>query len=192
MSDKRQDVQFTIIDQEIPSGETLGFPYSGNKFYIIDSTAELLVKTEFTVALPYKQGQGQSFEKDFQRIEFNNPGLSTISFRCFVGFGEYRDQRFALLESQTQLVGSGETSLSSSTEITFNGVPSGSQIQRKEIIISNLDTTSSLDILDKNDNAFAVVPFGQIVALQTSDSIKVRNNTGSAITYRVGEIFYVF
>jgi len=192
MSDQRQDVQFTIIDQEIPSGQTLGFPYSGNKFYIIDSTGELLVKTEFTVALPYKQGQGQSFEKDFQRIEFNNPGLSTVSFRCFVGFGEYRDQRFALLESQTQLVGSNETVINTGATLTFDGIPTGSQIQRKEIIIANLDTTSRLDILDKDDNMFTAIPFNQLLSLQTSDLVKIQNNTASNVALRVGETFYVF
>jgi hypothetical protein len=59
---------------------------------------------------------------------------------------------------------------------------------RKQIIITNLDATNAVTILDAEGNVFASVPAGQAWTVESSAGFSVLNPY--SVSYIVGEVFY--
>lgn len=183
--------QSAFIETRIGPNGFIGEAYLGNKFYIIDASGPIWVKTNNTSEIEFKQGQGQQFSKQFKRVELRNKSATnTIFVKIWVGFGDYIDRRFQLIESSTSYVANALTSIAATTAEIFNGVPSGSQIQRKSLYVSNNDSSNNLEIRDK-DNVSGLIVFPKTaIVIPTSDEVEVYNPTGGGVACRVSEIWY--
>lgn len=62
---------------------------------------------------------------------------------------------------------------------------------RKHFILTNLETDLDLDVLDDDDNLRGTVFARQANVFETSDDLKIKNNSGGPINFRLMEIFYV-
>ena len=96
-----------------------------------------------------------------------------------------------VLDAPSELVGwsSGALAGSGGTAV-FDGTASAGQLRRRAFYISNIDPNSSLDILDEDDNfCLRIFPETSIV-IPTSETVKVRNNSGAEISLYVSELFY--
>lgn len=184
--------QSAFIEVRIAPNGYVGESYYGNKFYIIDASGTLKIKTSITSEIEFKQGQGQSFSKAFNRVEIRNPSLTnTLYVKIWVGFGEFIDRRFQLIESNTEYVANVLTSIATISGATLTGIPSGSQIQRRSMLVSNNDSSNNLEIRDKNGVSGLIVFPKTSIILSTSDEVVVYNPTGSSIACRVSEIWYI-
>jgi hypothetical protein len=72
----------------------------------------------------------------------------------------------------------------------FTGAPVGSQIQRKAIVVSNIDANNTLVIRDKNNNFCCAVFPNTSITLPISGEVRVFNPTGANIQCYVSEVWY--
>jgi hypothetical protein len=61
---------------------------------------------------------------------------------------------------------------------------------RKHFILTNLDADLDLDVLDSADSLRGTVFARQANVFETSDTLKIKNNSGQPIEFRLMEIFY--
>lgn len=177
----------------IPANGTNGIDAFGVAFYVIQSSADILVKTDRTVLKQYKQGTGERFTPhfEFQRIEFANPNTFDVTVFIWYGFGEYIDRRFELLDAPTASQAFSGNLAATPAFVEFNGIPSGNQIRRKEAIITNLDAATPFKIRDLNGNVMSTVFPEQNYVWGSSAGFQIYNTTGSVIAYEVAEIWYI-
>lgn len=182
-----------FVRQSIPAGQTIHVSAYGETFYFIGLTAPVNVKTDLTAAKPYRQGTGERFPSElrFRSLDIENPNASPVQLTLWVGFGEYIDHRTALIDGYTQAVGSPYNSVPPMSARTFNGQPSGSQLQRKAIVVTNLDVANPLLVRDGNANVICAVLANTSLTLPISGPVDIYNATGSAISAYMGEVWYI-
>jgi hypothetical protein len=183
----------TVHRFDIPAGGTFPISQYGQTFYILKCTAPVEVRTDRTPEKPYRKGTGEEFVEElrFSRLEFRNINSFVVRLEVWVGFGRYIDNRFEVLDSYTGITCALPSELLGAlTTLTLTGAPSQNQIQRKAIVVSNLDTGNVLRIWDENDELCCLVFPESSVTLPVSGIVKVRNDTGLAISCAVSEIWY--
>ena len=183
-----------VMVTTVPAGKSVSFSQYGEAFYFITLTAPLEVKTEQTAFKPYRKGTGERFPEGlrFKRLEIRNLSAFDISFQLWIGFGQYIDTTAEVVESYTKLVGSALSDIPALGEVEFDGAPTGFQIQRKQIVISNLDLANPVYVKDENDNFCAACQPGFSITLPVSGYVKFVNTTASPIPVCISEIWYVF
>lgn len=186
--------------QIIPANGVWGVSHYGNRFYFQNATAPITASTEHTVARPYKKGTGEQFPDNlrFKRIEIKNPNPFSVYVQIWVGFGEFLDSTFEVVDGYTKLYGVNiaSNSIPGTSEIYLPGTPTGQQLQRKAIVVSNMDLTNALFVMEANASGVGTltsnVVFGSTsIMLPISGPVVIRNNTSSPIVTYVGEIWYV-
>jgi len=184
---------YQLYKQTIPANGIESFNGLGNAFYLIRSTDTVDIKTDKTTFSEYVEKQGITAEEGFtfKRIEVRNPNAYPVTVLLWMGFGKFEDGRGFLFDAQTEVVGSGETSLANGASITFAGTPSGDRVQRRDITIANNSPAGYLQIADKDGNEFGSVPPASSYLLTSNDEIEISNSSGGSIDYRVGETWYV-
>lgn len=213
MENKPSPIQTGVIEQReantrssvvqwavIPAGGTWGISHYGNRFYFQQATSIILARTEHTVDRPYKKGQGEQFpdELRFKRLEISNPNPFDIYVQVWVGFGEFLDSTFEVVDGFTKCFGVPLPSqqIAALSEVYLSGNPTGQQLQRKAVVISNMDLANVLLVMEADNSGVGTVPTNVIfpltsIILPVSGPIVVRNNTASPIVTYIGEIFYV-
>lgn len=184
----------SVLTTVLAPNEERGFSAYGQRFYFINATAPLEAKTDLSAYKPYRKGTGENFTDEFRfkRVQFHNPNTYSIFIQVFVGFGDYLDTTSELVESFTQGTGTSTVTIPATTSITLNGNPSGIQLQRKSLIVSNLDPTNNIYVRDANDNYTAAVFPKTTISLPISGPVKVYNGTGAPIPVCIGEIWYTY
>lgn len=181
------------VRQTIQPGETIHVSAYGETFYLIGCTAPVNIKTDLTASKPYRQGTGEVFppELRFRSLDIENPNAGQVTLVLWYGFGEYIDRRTALIDGFTVSVGSPFNNVPAMSARTFNGIASGTQLQRKAIVVTNLDLANPLLVRDGNANVIcAVIPNTSLI-LPISGPCDVYNATSAPITAYMGEIWYV-
>lgn len=181
------------VKQVIPAGGTIHVSAYGETFYFVGLTAPVNAKTDLTAAKPYRQGTGERFPSElrFRSLDIENPNASPVQLVLWVGFGEYIDHRTALIDGYTQAVGSPYSSVPAASARVFNGQPSGSQLQRKAIVVTNLDPANVLFLRDQSGAVICAVIANTSLTLPISGYVDVYNPSGAAITAYMGEVWYV-
>lgn len=181
------------VKQTIPAGQTIHVSAYGETFYFIGLTAPVNVKTDITAAKPYRQGTGERFPSElrFKSFDIENPNSSPVTLTMWVGFGEYIDHRTALIDGYTQAVGSAFSTVPAVTARVFNGVPSGTQLHRKQIVVTNLDLANALLVRDQTQAVICAVLPNTSLTLPISGYVEIYNPTGSVIAAYMGEVWYV-
>ena len=181
------------VVQVIPAGGTIHVSAFGETFYFIGLTAPVNVKTDLTAAKPYRQGTGEVFppELRFRSLDIENPNSSEVRLTLWVGFGEYIDRRTALVDGYTKAFGSAFNNVLAMSARTFSGSPTGTQLHRKAITVTNLDLTNALLIRDGDGATVCAVLPNTSLILPISGACDVYNPTGSTISAYMGEIWYV-
>lgn len=177
---------------------------SGQFIYCVDSNRGFEFSMddgrpiESDIGIEYRQINNELFTKI--RVRNNNAVALNCSF--LYGFGEIIDRRLVpvagrrvgvlIQDFPTQYLGSGLTSIAATSTEDFDGNPTGDQIQRKQIVITNLEALGGnfLQINDSSSNVGRVVLPQQTISIDTDDFVQIENTTGSAISCRVDEIWY--
>jgi hypothetical protein len=171
-----------------------GIDVVGNAFYLIDCTGEVEISTDLSPFKTYRKSTGEEFPRDqsFRRLEFRNTGAK-ITIRIWAGWGRYIDRRFEMLEALTKAKGwdAVDQEIPATGHVDFVSVTGDGVIARKSIIITNLDPNENLRLEDTDGNTFMTVFPRTSITLPLSDTIRVANDTGSAIACNVGQINYV-
>jgi len=166
----------------------------GNAFYLIDCTGEIEIQTDLSPFKTYRKSTGEEFpiEQAFSRLEFLNRGAA-VTIRVWAGWGRYIDRRFEMVEALTKGKGwdAEAQEIPANDHIDFVPVTGNGVISRKSIIITNLDPNENLRLEDTDGNTFLTVFARTSITLPLSDTIRIANDTGAAISCNVGQINYV-
>lgn len=214
-------VSSALVKYVIParsSGNNIkSYPATGDFFYVKElyrqsngvSVQDVLISTESTVKTPYNVGTGERFQNgsQFDRIEIENPNDFEVYIELLVGWSTFIDNRLNIvrtrpesiqpvIEAETEVapwVGApaGTYEIPASSSVEFAPVLTGRRILQKAITIANADPNSALRLLDENDE-----PFGRIIANSSqifpiSGTVKVENETGTAIVAYIGQIYWL-
>ncbi len=193
----------TVKSSVIPAGGYFNLEQFGNRFYFINATSGVLVRADQGVQKPYRKGTGEDFEKQnafFNRLEIYNPNAFNVYVQLWVGFGEYLDTTSELIElfAQYYAVPLTLSQIGAGAHVLLNGNPTGVQLQRKSIQVSNMDLANSLFIMDVDPitnlpvtTGFVVFPLTTIM-FPVSGKVAVKNDTASAIVCYISELWYTY
>lgn len=189
-SQTRSSAVFKTI---IQPGGTYGISQYGGRYYFQTLTGLVYASTDKTIERPYIQRQGEQYEPShyFNRVEIRNPNAFPVFVQVWVGFGQFLDSTFNIIESSTAAVAQAATSIAAGATVTLSGTPTGNQLQRKSLVVSNPDSALDLQILDEANNLVATVFFRTSCTLPISGIVKVKNPNGSSVTAAISEIWYV-
>jgi len=170
------------------------FDVLGNAFYLIECAGEVQIKTDTSPYKTYRKSTGENFPGDqtFQRLEIRNYGSET-KIKIWAGWGEYIDRRFELLEAPTKAMGWDDANqeVPANDHIDVVPVSGDGVIRRKAVIITNLDPNENLRLEDTNGQTFMTVFPRTSITLPVSDTVRINNDTGAAISCNIGQINYV-
>ena len=178
---------------KIAAGAVEPINAEGQNFHVIFAPVDLEIKWPGGEFGTYPQGAGikdMPGGQSFKRLEVKNPSLGDIFVTIYIGGPLYEDSRAAIIEPKTRGIGWGTVSLNAATGNTFSGIPSGNQIRRKCIQVSNLDPTLSLQLRDSSDAVLLTVFPETSITLPISESVKVYNANGAAVALNVSEIWW--
>lgn len=169
------------------------FPQMANGFYFVAATAPVSVSMDSGPRKPYRRGTGETLPNGefFKRLEITNENPFQVAIQLWLGWGEYIDSRFEIVDNKTKYVASDITEVPANDSVEFDGAPDGFLMQRKSIFISNMDANISLFLSDSEENTGLVVFPETSVVLDTSDSVKIANETGSPVQVRIAETWYI-
>jgi hypothetical protein len=181
-----------VITVTIPANGVLPYPVYGESFYFLGATAPIEAKTDKTSYKPYRKGTGENFpaELRFTRLEIKNDNAFAVQVTLWAGFGQYIDNRFEIVDTFTSIQGWVSSQINAGASAIFTGAPVGSQIQRKAIVVSNIDANNTLVIRDKNNNFCCAVFPNTSITLPISGEVRVFNPTGANIQCYVSEVWY--
>lgn len=180
-------------------------PGKNDAFYCPDSDYFAVVFSPGTILVKIQGGddgftefeQGDSFAmpagQTFSRLEVTNPSATaTLIVDIYAGTGRYYQNRQAVIEPDTVLVGQPATSLAPLGFVILTGDTTGNQIRRKSFQVSNNDANLSLVVLDQAGNQCLTIRAGHSITLPVSKYAKILNPDGSAtIACNISEIFWV-
>ncbi|MFW6217509.1 MAG: hypothetical protein ACOC4K_00800 [Verrucomicrobiota bacterium] len=163
----------------------------GEAFYVLEGP-EVQVKTDLHSWKTYRAGTGERFPKGqtFSRLELRNYGAAA-KLKIWVGFGEYIDRRFSLMETQTKCIGQSASELAANQTLALDGVPPVDAWHRKAIVITNYDPTTPIRLLDADDNEICGVFPNTSIMLPITGVVKVHNTTAAVVPCSISEIWYV-
>lgn len=175
---------------------------TGDHFYLAEATGRLQIKTDITAEAPYSLGEGEIVPagNEFREVIIRNTTAEDITLEIFVGRNRRIDRRLNVVDGRlasVERVMHNSTRLYVDTKVTyanndtkaFSGVATGTQIQRKSIIVTNEDTSANLDWTDGTNIGGKIGP-GEKIELELSGPITIGNTSGGSITAKVSEIWY--
>lgn len=193
---------FNAYRRTIPAQDQTQIDAEGDFFYVKESEQPLLYQMDLGPDLPWDVGTGPDSRGTarFSRLTIKNPWSTPVVVVVYIGKGGIVDNRFTLVPSRdfaipvrdatTQFVARPGSTLAANSVIAFPGTPILPQIQRKQIVISNLDLANVLYVLDSSDNVCAVVFPQTSITLPVSSVVKVKNATSSPIVCYISELWY--
>ncbi len=194
----KTSAQFTTT---LAAGGVQNVPIAGQIFYVIDTTAQLTIRTSNGGRELYDVGTGKVCDpsETFDWIEVANNNAVPVTLTIFIGFGDYIDNRLNVVRYRPaslqpiiddltdSIAATSAASIAANSTVMFAGTPPAGYAQRRWIIISNLDPNSELFLQDSNGHNISAIEPKSSQILFTSGSITVANTTASAIGWCVGE-----
>jgi hypothetical protein len=154
---------------------------------------------DFDQGLTFNLGPDKFTKLNFRAKQFVVP--TRIEF--YAGNAQIADSRLNIVRDPNHyqvfdfqvretVVRAGPITIAGGATVAFAGTgAAGSGYgYRKEIIVTNLDPASDLDLLDSANNPIGTVFFRQANIFETSATVKLKNNGAGAMAIRVMEIFY--
>ena len=186
-----------FLTTKIKTGAVEPLQATGENFYVVSSPVTLQIKFPGGDFGSFGQGTGLDAMPDggqFDRLEVRNTSLGDITCVIYIGGPLYRDSRQAVIEPDTVPVGQPLAvpagAIAANSELVLNGIPSGLQIRRKSIQVTNLDANLLLLVKDMANNVVLAVFARTSITLPISKSVKVVNDNGSDMACAVSEIWW--
>jgi|GEM_PF-5837488 len=193
------------LTDTVIAGQRKAINAQGDHFYFTECSGTVEISTDMTAAAPFSVGEGERLPRgfEFKRMTLKNTSAEDISYELFVGRNRRIDNRLNVVDGRIASTArfqqdatklyypQASDTIAATTTVSFGSVASGTQLRRKSIIVSNNDTTNNLTIRDiANSRDVAYIFPKTAFQLDTSDSVAVRNDSGSPISYGVTEIWY--
>ena len=158
---------------------------------------------EFPKKFPFDLGVELITEGEelFTKIRLFNDTANIIETEFLYGHGTIKDDRLNVVQrritsvmqnqdAETEFLVSATTSLANAGTIAFSGVPTGTQVRRKALIVTNEDAAAKLEISDGTNVGAAIFAESNFL-LEGSGAIEIHNNSGGVVTCKFLEVWYV-
>lgn len=206
MPDEKQDLlppsgEYHV--DTVPANGRKHIDAQGDHFYFTECNGTLRVSTDQTADAPYSVGEGEQIfgGREFRRIILRNLSSEDVAFELFAGRNRRIDNRLNVVDGRlasvervmpnsTEIVVSNQTQILNAGTLVFNGVPTGNQIQRKSLIVTNEHPNNALDWGD-GTNIGGKIFAGHNIELEVAGSITIGNTSGGDITCKFTEIWFV-
>ena len=179
----------------IPAGGQIPRSHLGNYFLCVTADNPFKVQFEGGERVDMAPGFAVNFRTVgvFNQIWFYNAQSVAVTVTYYVTNGsvEYFSAIQTVIFNKaagSYTKGGGATVLANGGSLTFNGLD-GTNL-RKQIVVTNMSATATLDLQDGSGLVFGAVFPQQAWTLETNGVVKVVNNSGANATVRVGEAFY--
>jgi len=195
---------FNPLSLIIPAGGEVAANITGKFIRCMEADGPFEIAfEEFPKRFPFDLGVELITYEDelFTKIRLFNSGSEAIACEFLYGYGEIKDDRLNVVQrritsimqnqdAENEFVTSATVSLANTASIAFSGVPTGTQVRRKALIVTNQDSAGSLEISD-GTNVGAIVFKESNFLLEGAGPIEIHNNSGGAITCKFMEVWYV-
>jgi len=171
---------------------------SGSKvFACISATAAFNIEFKGTGTFAFSAGQiyGQPNGSNLGAATFSNPTANAITITFYSGAENFvlttpvsSSGASSNKDASTYTKGAGTTVVGAMSGVTCSGLDGTHQ--RKQFVVTNLDSTNPLSIKDNSGNVFDAVAAGTSKTYFTNGVITVYNGNASPIQATIGEIFY--
>ena len=189
MSQRGKTSQLISITIE-PGGQATR-PVFGRYLYVVECSAPFLWRMDQTPLVPADQGSRLKAAEDatFEQVQFVNPQIVSITVKVFVGFAEYDQARFAIIEPTTTLRAQAG-SLAGATGIDLTPTLSAGEVRRKALTVSNGSATDRLQIRDASGNVALIIFPETSIILPISEACELYNPNPGAVDYSIGQIIW--
>lgn len=181
-------------DLQLAPGQTKPVNVVGDYFAVVFSPLPLDIRINGQEPDNYQQGDSMQLPpgETFKRLEVRNPSATrTATVVLYAGFGRYVQRRQMVLDVPSEIVGQASTSIAALSSVTLDGIASGNQIQRKAVIVSNMDPANSLLVRDSSGRTVCAVAAGFSITIPTSGAVTIANDTANPIVCYIGENWFV-
>jgi len=165
----------------------------GSNFHVVFAPVDVEIMWPGGVFATFPQGTGvDEFPNGgkFNRLHVKNPSLGDIFVVIWVGGPKFKDNRSAIIEPKTRGKGWNGSTLAATTAQAFNGIPTGNQIRRKAIQVTNLDANLKLQVRDTSGYIILTVFPETSITLPISEACDVYNPNGAGVALNISEIWW--
>ena len=179
-------------------GTPVYYPAAGQFFICTSATYEFELSLDGSTWVPWSAGLDFTWADGFSGIHFRATSGETTTLRYYAGLINIKDSRLSIIKdvSQSSLymkdpptftIGDS-TSLANGTGATIPGGYTGKQ--RRALRITNLSAAGQLTIQDADGNAAGAIAPGTWQEFLTSDTMKIQNDSGAAVSVAWLETYY--
>ncbi|AHF94464.1 hypothetical protein OPIT5_16700 [Opitutaceae bacterium TAV5] len=174
----------------IPHGQPTALNAAGKFLYVVDASGPVELKVDDMSPSILRAGQGMIFDGTFERIELQSPEGVRMPVKLWIGFTAFIDNRQSVVPAKTRDHARADGAIGPNTKVDFAGRYEASDIQRKSILVSNLDTTLSVELLDAAGNVMLNIWPQTSIVHETSGPVSVRNPNANAVSVRISETIF--
>lgn len=138
----------------------------------------------------------------FSKVTITNPLEDAITVEFYTGSILVEDLRLNIIRGRSAPVMQAESVCTSASTTIAAGAtldltdettfpPPHPKYLRRATIITNMDAGSDLDIYNADNQLLTSVFFRTVLNWESSDPVKIKNNTGADIIVRVAQSWYV-
>lgn len=185
--------QGTFVPLTLAPGEVRPVTIDGKNFHVVFSPADIEIKYPGGEFGSWGQGTGIGELENggtFSRLEVRNPNLGTVNIVLWIGGPRFHDSRSNVIEPKTTGVAAPVISLAATTGYTLPGVPSGKQIRRKAVCVTNRDQNLDLELRDSNGGVLLTVLPRWSITLPISEAVEFFNPNSSPVSCNLSEIWW--
>lgn len=182
----------TVQDLVLSANETRPVAVTGQYFACPSASTDFNLSIDGGPFQKIKAGTGFPTEQPFTKVLIADISGAGVSLTIFTGAKGVTYQapvvNTQVTNAPTYTKSAASQPLANGGLLNFIGLD-GTKV-RKQIIVTNLDATHALLILDKSGTEMGQVFAGQTWTVEVSGLIKVGNSSGASIQLDVGEIYY--
>lgn len=172
--------------------ETRPFATTGSVFVCKTASAPFVMN--FDGEEDFDMDQGWSIDVTpnlFRMIVFKNLTAAAVTISFYAGGSalSYSSQNTVILaKNPATYIKAGALTIDPDQTITLSGVDGAKT--RKQIVITNLENDTDLQVLDPANDVCATVLRRSAWTIETSGVLRIHNGNGIAMAINVAEVFY--
>jgi hypothetical protein len=187
--------QFLTIP--FPASGLIAMPFAGTDFFLVSADGPVRVKLGKQIEATLKPGESLKMGTPFERVEIRRVNATATQVEIWVGFAEFRSNRFNQIEAATEFVPVADGGayvagvLAAAGVLDLPGTPTNARIRRKAVQIFNMSPDANVELRDAAGLVGGVVRPGETITQPVSGFIRIANPTLAGLALRVSELWWL-
>lgn len=192
----QKNVPDQTIFRIIPAGESRRIDGLADRFYFVESTGPIRVKTGVIPERTFTKGLGKRLPQGafFKYAELHNDNAFDVRLELEWTFGDLIDNRLNIVsgsgaalatfdnDSEIEVLSTlAAANLAHNGVVTFDPTPAAGHLKRRFVSLSNNSATARLLLLDENDDEIGSLFPSQTNEFYHTDTFKLKNSSGADV-----------